>query len=219
MKSNKNTTEFLDKLCKEQRKLNHLLTKDDEFTVKYLICRICKDVLHNPKECGECEENFCDLCLNDYLNKNKICINSCMEKKISKSHPLILSKLEKLSFSCLFCTKHILYSSIPKHLSICENRQEICKNENCKFKGIPEEVCIHAETCEYTNLFCPICKTDFQKIDKHCCGDLFLEKYKNLRVKLVSNSKMFDEKIRELESILDNAIKVAKEKEEKERVK
>ena len=42
MKSNKNTTEFLDKLCKEQRKLNHLLTKDDEFTVKYLICRICK---------------------------------------------------------------------------------------------------------------------------------------------------------------------------------
>ena len=219
MKSTKNTTEYLDKLCKDQRKLNHLITKDDDFTITYLICKICKDVLHNPRECAECEENFCELCLNDYLKKNKICINSCMEKKIAKSHPLIISKLEKLSFSCLFCQKHILYSSLPRHLSSCENRLEICKNDHCKFIGSPEEIGNHADNCEHTYLFCPICKTDFQKIEKHCCGDLFLEKYKSLKDKYVNNAKNFDEKIKELETLLDHAIKIAIDKKNIEKVK
>jgi hypothetical protein len=209
MKATRNTTEYLDRICKDQRRCNNLVSKDDDFIRTYLICKICKEVLHNPKECGECEENFCESCINDYFNKNKLCLNSCMEKKIIKSHPLIISKLEKLLFSCMYCQKHVQNLELPRHLTLCENRKEICKNDNCKFIASPSEVDKHAEACEYTYLFCPICKSDFQKIDGHRCGDLFLQKYKTLKDKYLSNSKAFDTKIKELENLLDNAIKIA----------
>jgi hypothetical protein len=197
-----NEKKFLQKQLKEIKSLKYLnkdnsasLIIDESFLNEHFLCRICKDILHNPICCSECGENFCEECILKFTTTNKACINSCPWKNgiLVKTHPAVMNFLDKLSFVCLNSCGNdkIPYFGLEKHLqSTCKLKRMICKNNLCNFTGNEEEVKKHLSDCDYSTVFCPICKTSFKRIEKHNCAEFFINKYNQVKE---SYSKMLNE--------------------------
>ena len=62
---------------------------------KYIICPICKSELNKPLECTSCHKIFCELCINNYLEKNKTCPSNC-EKVILTSNRVMSNIIDEL---------------------------------------------------------------------------------------------------------------------------
>ena len=51
------------KLC-ESRIIN---LKETEVIVPLVKCSICLDIFWQAKSCNNCQHNFCDICISDYI--------------------------------------------------------------------------------------------------------------------------------------------------------
>ena len=70
--------------------------EDENYTLdKYIICPICKSELNKPLECNSCHKIFCEICINNYIEKNKTCPSNC-EKVILNSNRVMSNIIDEL---------------------------------------------------------------------------------------------------------------------------
>ena len=181
-----------------------VLSRDNNFYFdEYITCKICSNILYLPKECSSCELNFCENCINKYCNLHKTCINNCYSFNLRNSHNIVIHQLEKLNLNCMYCNGEFPYLKIEHHLQECKDRLELCLNIKCSFVGNVEEMKKH--DCLYETMFCPMCKEEFLKVDKHNCNIVFVNKYTDIcsKFKLLKDEIFeIEDEIRELRSFI-----------------
>jgi hypothetical protein len=208
--SSLNEINFNTKNIKKQKSLEYLISLepfDQTFINLHLVCRICKNILNNPKQCSECEENFCEKCYTDFISINESCINSCTNSTAIKTHPAVINFLEKLHFKCIYNNQEIIsYGEIERHLtSVCKYRMKICKNLDCDFTSqSPEILNQHIENCLFEIVSCPICKSVFKKKDVHNCSEFFLAKLQSTRDEFKGLNEEYSGKLKELEDLAEH---------------
>lgn len=83
-----------------------------------LICPICSNILINPLMCMNCQNVYCQKCVDEWSKKDNKCPNRCenpnYKKSIEKNN--ILSKLK---FKCEKCGEEIFYDNVGKHRESC----------------------------------------------------------------------------------------------------
>lgn len=208
--SSVNEIKFLSKIIKQQKNLENLISVepfDQNFINQHFICRICKNILNNPKQCSECDENFCENCFIDFTSINQSCINSCTNSISLKSHPAVINFLEKLHFKCIFNNQEVIsYGEIERHLTnACKYREMICKNLDCDFtsKSI-DDINKHIENCLFEKVLCPVCKIIFKKKEVHNCSDFFLIKLQSTRDEFKVLNEEYSVKLKELEDLAEH---------------
>ena len=87
-----------------------------------VICGICSNILIKPIMCMNCQNAYCQKCINDWSKRDNRCPYHCenpsYKKSIEKSN--ILSKLK---FKCDKCDGEILYDNVKKHSEICKSEK------------------------------------------------------------------------------------------------
>ena len=100
-------------------------------------CSICSDILIEPKMCMNCQNVYCEQCINNWTQKSITCPNRCQNTKYSKSLG-ISELLSKLKFICSKCSDVINYDDMKKHRFIdCKNKIKIVKINKDKIKEKP----------------------------------------------------------------------------------
>ena len=100
-------------------------------------CLICDYILFEPVQCLECDNCFCQSCINKWLVKNKDCPLRCKNPKY-KGNRYINKVLSVLKFKCRNgCNTSIKYEDIKKHykedckkLDFKKNYKELLKKYN-----------------------------------------------------------------------------------------
>jgi hypothetical protein len=101
-------------------------------------CSICNGILINPKQCTNCENNFCYKCIDDWFKKSKTCPFKCDKIILKDSNKQTKNLLSKLIFICKICGMNINYENFLNHKG-CKKKESIkcplCKSEveNMKF--------------------------------------------------------------------------------------
>lgn len=117
---------------------NEKIVKNEVYeSFKDLIeCPICLRIMYNPMMCMNCQQSFCQKCIEEWQKKSHTCPNHCDESKIQKSRTII-NILSKLKFECKKgCGEEILYNDLKNHYSQgCEKK----KKTNNKFRKISKE--------------------------------------------------------------------------------
>ena len=94
-----------------------------------VICPICSNILINPVMCMNCQNAYCQKCIDGWSKKDNKCPNRCenpnYKKNIEKNN--ILSKLK---FKCQKCGEEILYNNVKSHLESCNPNSNSVKNNN-----------------------------------------------------------------------------------------
>ena len=117
---------------------------------KFILCPICEGIVNIPYECLECQNNFCQNCIEKWKLKNNNCPFRCKEFNLIHNRFLenILSEL--LKFRCdKECDEIINYKDINKHYN------GECKNiVNYDYKEKFEEISLEFTklTVKYENL-------------------------------------------------------------------
>ena len=100
-------------------------------------CSICSDILIEPKMCMNCQNVYCEQCINDWAKKSNTCPNRCQNTKFNKSLG-ISELLSKLKFICSKCDAVINYDDMKKHSLInCKNKINIEKVNKNNIKEKP----------------------------------------------------------------------------------
>jgi hypothetical protein len=98
--------------------------------IDHFLCRICKLVVFQPKECPKCTSVYCFECNSNFIsNKGKWqCIECNSYEPLVEMHRVVKEILEKLVFQCPLCSEvKRTYNEINKHTASCDggiNRDE-----------------------------------------------------------------------------------------------
>ena len=99
---------------------------------KDITCPICQGILNIPYFCNKCQNNFCNICINQWKEKNPKCPFRCESPEYIENKFLLRIFSELIKFKCeKGCEKIISYNEINTHF-------ENCKNENFKDKYYEE---------------------------------------------------------------------------------
>ena len=94
-----------------------------------VICTICSNILINPVMCMNCQNVYCQKCIDGWSKKDNKCPNRCenpnYKKSIEKNN--ILSKLK---FKCQKCGEEIFYDNVKSHKDSCKPNDNSLKNDN-----------------------------------------------------------------------------------------
>jgi len=96
---------------------------------KDYICPFCNDFFNCPRECANCHQNYCKLCI------EKIKFMDCKCPKCDKSikqntfeNKYLISSLEKIKFFCPDCGKtYQKYKDFSEHIKTPHNNNFKCK--------------------------------------------------------------------------------------------
>ncbi len=131
-----------------------------------LLCKLCTNVLNNPKGCNNCQCFYCFDCLSNYnemqYSKDLLkCPQGCENNNFNYDTKIILKFLSKLEFYCVKeCEKLICHSNYINHVNDCKgiilecplchtqvNKKsidisyfEIKKNDEIKFSMMSDEI-------------------------------------------------------------------------------
>ena len=99
---------------------------------KDITCPICQGILNIPYFCNKCQNNFCNICINKWKEKNQKCPFRCESPEYIENKFLSRIFSELIKFKCeKDCGKVISYDEINTHF-------ENCKNETFKEKYYEE---------------------------------------------------------------------------------
>ena len=133
-------------------------------------CKICLNILLNPKMCYECENFFCGQCIDNFQIHNKNCPNCrqpFVEMKILKHFKLILNQM---TIKCpLKCEDNINYENVESHIKSCKNAPKLNKFKLCQTEIITNnfqdnfEIIKHNKECSEIPFICGYCKKELKK--------------------------------------------------------
>jgi hypothetical protein len=107
---------------------NSIQNKDFLEKVKEIIlCSICTGLIVDPKQCKNCENNFCNHCISKWLKSSKTCPFKCQDFEIKETTKTVKNILEKLCLDCPHCEmKNLNYDSLMKHIKTCDLLKTHC---------------------------------------------------------------------------------------------
>lgn len=106
---------------KEYINEEHIENKDYYYQIKdEITCQICFGIIYKPRQCTNCRNVYCKICLENWNNRLNYCPNKCPNVKYSKCSS-IAQKLSLLKIICKNCNKIIEYDDMENHvLSQCD---------------------------------------------------------------------------------------------------
>ncbi len=107
-------------------------------------CPICLNILINPFMCMNCQNVYCQNCLDKWKKKDNKCPNRCQNPNYQKSLN-INHILSNLKFKCIYCEGEIEYNNVEKHHNSCKIQRkkklkQIPKNTVQKLKIKQEDI-------------------------------------------------------------------------------
>lgn len=107
-----------------------VLNKEFFETIKEMVvCVICTGVIIDPKQCSNCENTFCKMCISDWLKTGNTCPFKCVQFSVKEPSRTVKNLIEKLSFKCpLDCSLKVdmNYDTVCKHFNDCEKLKSEC---------------------------------------------------------------------------------------------
>lgn len=163
-------------------------SNNDDFN-RNLYCNICQEILRSPKECTECQYNFCKKCIEDWFRIKQKCPFRCNKLSIIPSQKILLENLNKLKFKCKECQLEYKYKDYDSHLKNCEFNLCECPNDKCKIKLIAREISKHTEKdCNFQEHECRLCGYKIVAAQhlflKHDCNYHATLEFHNLRSRI-----------------------------------
>jgi len=161
-------------------------------------CVICHDIPLNPKECQNCQNLFCDDCINTWLEIKEVCPCFCSEEifRSRQAHKFIRDLISNLKVKCLNydsgCREILRFESLLNHeKNHCLFRKVNCPKGFCKEEVFIKDVETHKEKCVIEETECPGCKIRFLKneFEKHECVTNLFKEVKSLGEKCIENDK------------------------------
>eukprot|EP01091_Cochliopodium_minus_P012054 TRINITY_DN356_c0_g1_i2.p1 TRINITY_DN356_c0_g1~~TRINITY_DN356_c0_g1_i2.p1 ORF type:complete len:699 (+),score=280.58 TRINITY_DN356_c0_g1_i2:98-2194(+) len=140
-----------------EEKEENLFSFVDENLNKNFICGVCKKVMKDPQQCGECDRKCCEKC----CKNEKFCPFEC---EFEEMEPLSLmkKKISNLLIKCNVDGKEMKFSEYEKHL---EEHNFECKWK-CGFKENKKNLVVLHETQ------CPIFLDHIKKEKEKYCDSL-----------------------------------------------
>ena len=124
---------------------NEVICKEDQHLVEEFECIVCRMLAEDPKQCQQCRKYFCEQCITEWQNKNKICPIKCSEQNI-----VVISLKEEdmarylsVKLKCdRGCNKYYPLSDYMEHLAVCQlpDCSEKCQ-KNIRYSYEGKEVC------------------------------------------------------------------------------
>ena len=158
------------------------------------ICPICLGVIISPYQCTECENSFCQICIQTYI-KGKPLENQCpfrCKNPNFKPSRLLNNLLQKLKFKCSNnCKEEINYSDLQSHYEKCPLGKP--KESFVKIIFHPHKISLNNIE---TNFHCSICDEDnFEKAYKcdECNEFNICQKCMNNYDEINKSGKILDE--------------------------
>lgn len=102
---------------------NNFVATELPTAVDHFICRICKFIVYQPKECPKCNSVYCHECNTKLIvQKQKWQCPECTSPDaVIDLHRVVKEVLEKLVFQCPKCEKvKRTYTEIFKHMQECD---------------------------------------------------------------------------------------------------
>ena len=112
----------------EVKELVNAATDLDGNEPRDMVCLICKNTVYDPVKCKrtECEELFCNLCINQWLEENNQCPNCKQERSFEPIGRKMRSMLAQNLVVCR-CKKIMTYEKlIGEHKSVCLKKKVSC---------------------------------------------------------------------------------------------
>jgi len=168
-------------------KLPESLISQNKPSEEFFMCKLCKNILIEPKECFECEDLFCSSCIKKKIEKQDEC-PFCRESpfKEAKFNKQLYYILNQMIIKCPFyCEEIFMYEDLSKHLKSCQNIPKVYKCKLCDMKIKIENpdndnflLTEHNKSCTGLLKKCIHCNNEFQKMHlqshmKHCEYKLF----------------------------------------------
>lgn len=106
-----------------------------------VVCKLCSFVLIDPKQCSNCKNLYCSICIEVWLKNNKNCPFNCCFYEIQNASNKINNILEDLKIKCDYCYIIFDYKNYISHTNTCSEKIlvtcPICNNKNsCKIEDI-----------------------------------------------------------------------------------
>jgi E3 ubiquitin-protein ligase NRDP1 len=106
----------------------------DEFFKKFkdqIICPICQNLMIIPMECSNCQNLYCEVCIEQWRKKGGGCPNHCINSEFKK----VIEKkrmISNLKFKCIKgCGAKVLFNDIKNHYnSECYKKKRTMKLMN-----------------------------------------------------------------------------------------
>ena len=92
-----------------------ILPTDSNFILPFITCSICNNIIIEPIQCNICNNYFCQICINNWLQRNAHCFKCKNSENFNKS------KIMQRLLSCLKvkcknqCGEIISYNNLTKH--------------------------------------------------------------------------------------------------------
>ena len=196
---------------------NRLATISEDKLNKELICLICTNILNNPRECSECQTNFCKYCIETWNKTNKTCPNRCKKLTLRKTHKMVTNLLNELIVKCKHtktgCKTAIKYELLKKHECSCAFKESFCQNKHkgCKYRGVLKTIPEHMKECMYEIRECESgcgARVERKDMKTHSCIKYLRERLKEKHQKEEDNEKRIQQMQMELVQLREELVKV-----------
>ncbi len=86
-------------------------------------CPICQNIYYKPVMCNNCENHFCEACIDEWLKKNPDSCPLCKDFDRKKASILLNNILDKLKITCVYmnlgCDEILSYQGLIRHENSC----------------------------------------------------------------------------------------------------
>ncbi|CDW87335.1 traf-type zinc finger family protein [Stylonychia lemnae] len=196
----------IDPQLQQDDELNFLLSPAQSYPPdsidNFFICKVCLQVIQDPKECSKCQTAFCGKCIDDWVkslqrqrNKGINCPIRCEDVEFKEIHRFANERLKQTQFKCSYigCQQVNTYELAIKHSEICDYRVIKCACEQTYQLG---QINLHAQQCDKVRIKCQKCNIFYlsSQKDQHDCISTYkqiVNKYRNQQDKLIKMINVF----------------------------
>ena len=149
-----------------QQKYGYELSRFENDIDENFHCSICKNVLKDPRKCGNNDHMFCLACIREHLRVNSQNCPECQEHLSFETlhRPRVLNNLlSKLKINCDYasrgCREVTCIKNLESHVDKCGFAPVACSNENCGMVIDKQERGHHEMiVCEFRKMKCDDCE-------------------------------------------------------------